>query len=637
VSSLPQALADYLRIRRALGFKLDQAERLLAQFVADLHGHNAEVPTIDHALAWATSPTDATSRWWAHRLWTVRGFAAYLHALDARVEVPPPGLLRRGPRRAIPYLYSQADITALIHAAGTLARPLGAATYQTLIGLLAVTGMRVGEAIRLDRDDLHADHDGLLRVRHSKFGKSRLVPLHPSTVAALRTYLQVRDELLPAPASPALLLSTTGTRLGYNNVWRTFHRLVRQVGISARSASCQPRIHDFATASRWPPCWTGTPMAPTCRRCCPGCRPTWATPIPPTPTGTCRPRRSCSRWPHTASTPTWQAGREHPRPDPAGVLHRPAGPPAPRQRPHHRRLPRRVQAAAGLRRTAHRQATLPPGHRRPGRRAHRRVPGPPPTPTRQQRADPQRPPGRCALPVPLRCPAPPPGRRRHPTGAGDPTQTLRPDLITYLTQPETDALLDAPDQATWTGRRDHALLALAIHTGLRVSELTALTLADVHLGTGTHVSCLGKGRKQRSTPLTSGVTAVLHAWLAERAGLPTDPLFPTRRGTPLSPDAVQQRLATHATTAAATCPTLAGKTITPHVLRHTAAMRLLSAGVDTTVIALWLGHEQVATTQVYIHADLALKEQALARTTPAGTTPGRYQPPDAIIAFLESL
>jgi len=193
------------------------------------------------------------------------------------------------------------------------------------------------------------------------------------------------------------------------------------------------------------------------------------------------------------------------------------------------------------------------------------------------------------------------------------------------------------DHTSWTGRRDHALLALAVHTGLRVSELTALTRADIHLGTGAHVSCLGKGRKQRITPLTAGVTAVLHAWQTERAAAPTDPLFPTRRGTPLSPDAVQQRLTTHARTAAATCPTLAGKTITPHVLRHTAAMRLLSAGVDTTVIALWLGHEQVATTQVYIHADLALKEQALARTTPAGTTPGRYQPPDAIIAFLEAL
>jgi integrase/recombinase XerD len=210
-------------------------------------------------------------------------------------------------------------------------------------------------------------------------------------------------------------------------------------------------------------------------------------------------------------------------------------------------------------------------------------------------------------------------------------------LITYLTPPETDALLAAPDQATWTGRRDHALLALAVATGLRVSELTALTIADVHLGTGAHVRCLGKGRKQRITPLSAEVGAVLRAWLAEHPGRPADPLFATRRGTPLSPDAVQQRLTIHATTAAATCPTLASKKLTPHVLRHTAAMRLLHAGIDTTVIALWLGHEQVATTQIYIHADLALKQQALARTTPAGTTPGRYQPPDAIIAFLESL
>jgi integrase len=245
VSPLGQALADYLRVRRALGFKLDRAERLLAQFVAYLHDHDAEVPTIEDALAWAMSPTDATPRWWAHRLSTVRGFAAYLHALDPRVEVPPPGLLRRGPRRAIPYLYSAADIGALVDAVAMLPRPLGAATYQTLIGLLAVTGMRVGEAIRLDRDDLDADHDGLLRVRDSKFGKSRQLPLHPSTVAAVRGYLQVRDELLPAPTSPALLLSTAGTRLRYNNVWRTFHRLVQRAGLTTRSASCQPRIHDL--------------------------------------------------------------------------------------------------------------------------------------------------------------------------------------------------------------------------------------------------------------------------------------------------------------------------------------------------------------------------------------------------------
>jgi site-specific recombinase XerD len=210
-------------------------------------------------------------------------------------------------------------------------------------------------------------------------------------------------------------------------------------------------------------------------------------------------------------------------------------------------------------------------------------------------------------------------------------------LITYLTEDEITALLAAPDQSSWTGRRDHALLMLACQTGLRATELTRLTISDLHLGTGGHVSCLGKGRKQRITPLTAGTITVLHAWLTERAGLPTDPVFPTRRGTPLSRDALQRRVSTHAATAARSCPTLREKKISPHVLRHSAALRLLHAGVDTSVIALWMGHENTATTQVYIHADLALKERALARTAPHDAPPGRYQPPDTILAFLESL
>jgi integrase/recombinase XerD len=210
-------------------------------------------------------------------------------------------------------------------------------------------------------------------------------------------------------------------------------------------------------------------------------------------------------------------------------------------------------------------------------------------------------------------------------------------IVTYLIEPEIDALLAAPDQATWTGRRDHALLALAIQTGLRASELTALTVADVHLGTAAHVNCLGKGRKQRITPLTTGTVAIINAWLTEHAGLPADPLFPTRQGTPLSRDALERRVTKHAATAARSCPTLANKKVSPHVLRHTAAMRLLNAGVDTTVIALWLGHESVTTTQIYVHADLALKERALARTAPTSTAQQRYRPSDTIIAFLEGL
>jgi integrase/recombinase XerD len=210
-------------------------------------------------------------------------------------------------------------------------------------------------------------------------------------------------------------------------------------------------------------------------------------------------------------------------------------------------------------------------------------------------------------------------------------------LITYLTEQEITALLAAPDQATWTGRRDRTLLTLACQTGLRVTELTGLTIGDVHLGTGAHVSCLGKGRKQRITPLTAATTAVLAGWLAERGGLPADPLFITRRGTPLSRDALERRIARYTAAAARSCPALHEKKVSPHILRHSAAMRLLNAGVDTTVIALWMGHENVATTQIYIHADLALKEKAIARTAPQDTPPGRYQPPDAVLAFLDGL
>jgi integrase/recombinase XerD len=231
---------------------------------------------------------------------------------------------------------------------------------------------------------------------------------------------------------------------------------------------------------------------------------------------------------------------------------------------------------------------------------------------------------------------------RHPEHAEDiarvlaiPTKRCHHTIITFLTGPEVVALLAAPDTSTRTGRRDHAWIHLAIQTGLRASELTGLTGADVHLGAGAHLSCHGKGRKDRITPLTTDTVAILRAW--NRARTDTDPLFPTNRGTPMSSDALQQRLKHHVNTATEQCPTLQAKTITPHVLRHTAAMNLLHAGVDVTVIALWLGHESVATTQIYLQADLALKQQALDRTTPPTSTPGRYQPPDQLLAFLEAL
>jgi integrase/recombinase XerD len=234
--------------------------------------------------------------------------------------------------------------------------------------------------------------------------------------------------------------------------------------------------------------------------------------------------------------------------------------------------------------------------------------------------------------------------QEHPEHANDiarvlaiPAKRGEHTIVTFLTDTETTALLTAPDPSNRTGRRDRALIALAVQTGLRASELTGLTCSDVHLGVGAHVGCHGKGRKDRITPLTTATVKTLRDWTTERAGRPDQPLFPTNRGTRLSSDALQQRLTHHAATAAKHCPSLQHKTVTPHVLRHTAAMTLLHAGVDITVIALWLGHASVATTQIYLQADLALKQRALDRTTPPTSSPGRYRPPDQLLAFLEGL
>lgn len=210
-------------------------------------------------------------------------------------------------------------------------------------------------------------------------------------------------------------------------------------------------------------------------------------------------------------------------------------------------------------------------------------------------------------------------------------------LVTFLTDEEMDALLVSPDRSSRIGRRDHALLVLALQTGLRVSELTSLNCADIVLGTGGHVFCVGKGRKERITPLRRDTQAVLRAWLTERAGAPEDPLFPGPRGARLSRDAIRRLVERHVATAATVCASLKAKDVTPHVLRHSCAMNLLRHGVDTATIALWLGHEDPRTTQIYLHADLGLKEQALARTAAPNTSPGRYRPPGQIIAFLESL
>lgn len=212
---------------------------------------------------------------------------------------------------------------------------------------------------------------------------------------------------------------------------------------------------------------------------------------------------------------------------------------------------------------------------------------------------------------------------------------VRP-MVAFLSHEEIEAVLATPDGSTWLGRRDHALLTLAFQTGLRLSELTSLDRSAIAFGAGAHVRCRGKGRKDRSTPLTTGTAAVLRSWLKEPVPQ-TEVLFPNARGGRLSADSVQYLVRKYAQVAAVRCPTLRGKRVSPHVLRHSAAMELLAAGVDSSVIALWLGHESVNTTQIYLHAHLALKEAALARITPPNVRPGRFRPDDRLLAFLSAL
>jgi integrase len=251
MSPLRQALADYLAVRRALGYKLAYAEKLLGQFVSYLENAGAGTITTAEAVAWAVLP--GGSPWWhAQRLSMARGFAAHLHATDPAAEIPPPHLIPARTPRAVPYLYSAAEVSALMAVTSSLGSPLRAATYRTLIGLLAATGMRVGEAIRLDRPDFDPAA-GVLTVRNSKFGKSRLVPLHPTTTAALSSYLRLRDRLHPGRSDPAVFISPAGTRLAYCNVHATWRLLVRRAGLRPRSPDCRPRPHDlrhsFAVAS----------------------------------------------------------------------------------------------------------------------------------------------------------------------------------------------------------------------------------------------------------------------------------------------------------------------------------------------------------------------------------------------------
>ena len=244
MTEFSSAATDYLTTRRALGYKLAQQGQLLAQFVAYLEAVNAERITVGHALAWAQQPADAEPVWWAAKLCVVRGFARFLQSVDPRTEVPPVGLLPEGNHRAVPYIYSQDDISRLLRAAGQLRPPRRADTYQTMISLLAVTGMRVGEAVGLDRGDLDWDQ-GLLTIRHAKYNKARQLPLHPSTVEALASYAHRRDTQQPKAKTPSFFVSTVGTRVIRDNLSAVFARLVRAAGLDWSGRRRPPRAHDL--------------------------------------------------------------------------------------------------------------------------------------------------------------------------------------------------------------------------------------------------------------------------------------------------------------------------------------------------------------------------------------------------------
>lgn len=247
MTGLEERLAGYLGVRRALGYRLARAEKLLGQFIAWMNERGEQTITTASALEWATLPPGTGSNWHAHRLTVVRGFAAHVHALDPVHEIVPQDLLPQRPRRAVPYLYTDAEIHALMDASSVIPTPHRAATMRALIGLLAVTGMRIGEAIRLDQGNI--DHQrGVLTVVEGKFGKSRQLPVDATTTAALRAYLRRSDRPTPAEPTNAVFTSAAGTRVTYCNVHLAFKRIVKHAGLTARSTVCRPRPHDLRHA-----------------------------------------------------------------------------------------------------------------------------------------------------------------------------------------------------------------------------------------------------------------------------------------------------------------------------------------------------------------------------------------------------
>jgi integrase/recombinase XerD len=635
-TSLQAYVDDYLRLRRGLGFKLERAGQILPQFVSYLEAAGASTVTRELAISWAKLPASARPQHWAARLAIARGFAAYLQTIDPATEVPPAGVFAVRYERPTPYLWSESDIRRLLEAARGLIPSLKAASYEALFGLLAVSGMRVGEAVALGRDDVDLDA-GLIIIREqiAKLEKARpWFPLHPTTVDALDRYATKRDRLCPTPRSTRYFISSIGTALTRSEVAKTLRKLTTMLGL--RTDTVHPVAHQLrhTFAVRTLVDWqrSGVPIDERIV-------------LLSTYLGHVSPAESY--W-YLTATPELMGPRPA-RPTVRSTLMSLLAPSL--QAFFTDRLLTQRQASpntiAAYRHTF--QLLL--------RFATDRTGTPPSELDITQLDAPliasflehlehdrhntiQTPNNRLAAIHSLFAYL----ALHHPEHANTiqrvlaiPHKRTTKNLLTYLTEPEVDTLLAACDQSTWTGRRDHAMLALTIQTGLRISELVALTRQDITLGTGANVHTIGKRRKARRTPLTPPIRTILAAWPKERAGNPGDPLFPSRTGTQLSRDTIEHRLAHHLAAAARDRPSLTNKHITMHTLRHTAAMRLLLAGNDITVIALWLGHEQITTTNIYLHANMTHKQKALDRTKPIAAKPGRYRPTDSLLAFLEAL
>jgi site-specific recombinase XerD len=642
MKTLKEAIQDYLALRRSLGFKLKKHSRFLEEFALFLEQAGELRITSRLALQWATQPQQIQQSEWAARLSVVRGFARYWSATDPMTEIPPEGLLPYRPRRAKPYLYSDEQIQQLLEAAKNMptTHSLQPWTYHCLFGLLAVTGLRISEALNLRSTDVDW-LEGILTIRDSKFGKSRLIPLHASSLNVLSDYGARRDLLFAHRKTPYFFCSRLDGRLDEGQVRRVFYVISRQIGIRGASASRGPRLHDFRhrfavqTLLHWHR--TGEDVR---RRL----------PILSTYLG------------HRHVTDTYWYGDWHARTDGDGgaaagqalggnLMKDAVGFPTLLEMFFTRRL------IAQRRASPHTIASYRDTFRLLLQFAQKQLAK---APSRLTMED-LNAPFLGAFLDHLETTRTNGARSRNlrltairsffrfaaletPQHSGliqrvlvIPNKRQPRPLVGFLTRPEIDALLAIPDRNTWLGRRDHALLLTALQTGLRLTEITSIRQQDVSLATGAHVRCEGKGRKERCTPLTKSTVTVLTAWIGEQGVDGTRILFPSVRGGRLSADAVQHLVTKYAALAQQACPSLADKHISPHVLRHTTAMELMQAGVDRTLIALWLGHESVETTQIYLDANLTIKEEALSKLTPINTKTGRYQPDDDLLAFLKGL